>query len=119
MREVFAEIGASDVPELVVINKIDAADPLVVQRLLREEPHSIAVSAHTGEGIEAALAAVEADLPHPAVSFEALLPYSRGDLVNKIHQQGEIDALEHTADGTLVKGRATEALAGELAAYAV
>ncbi|MFI2708083.1 GTPase HflX [Nocardioides sp. CER28] len=119
VREVFAEIGAADVPELVVINKIDVADPLVVQRLLREEPHSVAVSAHTGEGIAEALAAVEADLPHPAVSFEALLPYSRGDLVNKIHQQGEIDEMEHTADGTLVKGRATEALAGELAAYAV
>jgi GTPase len=119
VREVFAEIGAGDVPELVVINKIDAADPLVVQRLLREEPHSVAVSARTGEGIAEALAAVEADLPHPAVSFEALLPYSRGDLVNKIHQQGEIDEMEHTADGTLVKGRATEALAGELAAYAV
>ena len=119
VREVFADIGASDVPELVVINKIDAADPHVVQRLLREEPHSVAVSARTGEGIAEALAAVEAELPHPAVSFEALLPYSRGDLVNKIHQQGEIDALEHTADGTLVRGRATEALAGELAVYSV
>jgi GTP-binding protein HflX len=119
VREVFAEIGAAGVPELVVINKIDAADPLVVQRLLRTEPHSVAVSARTGEGIAEALAAVEADLPHPAVSFEVLLPYSRGDLVNKIHQSGEIDVLEHTADGTLVKGRANEALAGELAAYAV
>jgi GTP-binding protein HflX len=119
VREVFAEIGAADVTELVVINKIDAADPLVVQRLLREEPHSVAVSARTGEGIAEALAAIEGDLPHPAVSFEALVPYSRGDLVNKIHQSGEIDVLEHTADGTLVKGRANEALAGELAAYAV
>jgi GTPase len=119
VREVFAEIGATEVPELVVINKVDVADPLVVQRLLRTEPHSVAVSARSGEGIAEALAAVEADLPRPAVPFEALLPYSRGDLVNKIHQQGEIDALEHTADGTLVKGRANESLAGELAEYAV
>ena len=119
VREVFAEIGASEVPELVVVNKIDAADPLVVQRLLREEPHSIAVSARTGEGIEEAIAAVEADLPRPAVAFEVLLPYSRGDLVNKIHQSGEIDTLEHTADGTRVAGRANADLAGELAAYAV
>ncbi|SFC30482.1 GTP-binding protein HflX [Nocardioides terrae] len=119
VREVFAEIGAADVPELVVINKIDAADPLVVQRLLRTEPHSVAVSARTGQGIAEALAAVEADLPRPAVAFEVLLPYSRGDLVNKIHQQGEIDTLEHTADGTLVKGRATGALAGELEPYSI
>jgi GTP-binding protein HflX len=119
VREVFAEIGAADVPELVVINKIDAADPHVVQRLLREEPHAVAVSARTGEGIDSALAVIEQELPHPAIAFEALVPYSRGDLVNKIHQQGEIDTLEHTADGTLVRGRATEALAGELAAYTI
>jgi len=119
VREVFAEIGASEVPEIVVINKADIADPLVLARLQRAEPHSVVVSARTGEGIEDAIRAVEADLPHPAVAFEALLPYSRGDLVNKIHQHGEIDSLEHTGDGTLVRGRATEALAGELAAYAV
>ncbi len=33
VREVFAEIGADKVPELVVINKADAADPMVIARL--------------------------------------------------------------------------------------
>ncbi|HEY0888912.1 MAG TPA: GTPase HflX [Nocardioides sp.] len=119
VREVFAEIGASDVPELVVINKADAADPVVLGRLQRAEPHSVVVSARTGEGIDEALRLIEADLPRPAVDFEVLLPYSRGDLLNKIHQHGEIDALEHTGDGTKVRGRTNETLAGELAAYAV
>ena len=119
VREVFAEIGASGVPELVIVNKTDAADALVVQRLLRAEPHAVAVSAKTGEGIAEALRAVEADLPHPSVPIHALLPYTRGDLVNKLHQQGEIDSLEHTGEGTLVSGRVNADLAGELAAYAV
>jgi GTP-binding protein HflX len=119
VREVFVEIGASHVPELIVINKTDAADPFVVQRLLAEEPHSIAVSARTGEGVEGVLKAIEADLPRPAVTFEVLLPYERGDLLNRIHQAGEIDKLEHTGDGTRVRGRANADLAGELAAFAV
>jgi GTP-binding protein HflX len=119
VREVFAEIGASDVPELVVVNKTDAADPLVVQRLLREEPHSVAVSARTGAGIAAALAAVEADLPRPGVPFHVLLPYERGDLVNRLHQHGEIDHLEHTGEGTEITGRANEDLAAELSSYTV
>jgi len=119
VREVFAEIGASQVPELVVINKADAADPLVIQRLQRTEPHSVVVSAKTGLGIKEALAAVEADLPRPGVEFHVLLPYDRGDLVNKVHQHGEIDALEHTAEGTEITGRANADLAGELAAYTV
>src|SRR5262245_1203875 len=119
VREVFAEIKATHVPELVVINKADAADPLVLARLQREEPHSVVVSAKTGEGIAEALAYVEGELPRPGVEFKALLPYERGDLINRLHQHGEIDSMEHTADGTLVAGRANEDLAGELATYAV
>ena len=65
VREVFAEIGADKVPELVVINKADAADPMVIARLRQREPHSVVVSAKTGEGIDDALRAVEADLPRP------------------------------------------------------
>ena len=119
VREVLADIEAGDIPELVVINKIDAADPVVIDRIRRREPHSVAVSARTGEGIAEASAAIESDLPRPRVEFTVLVPYARGDLIDRIHKDGEISTLEHTADGTRVVGRATESLAGELAAYAV
>ena len=62
---------------------------------------------------------VLADTPLAQFLSEALVPYDRGDLVNRIHQEGEIDVLEHTAEGTHVTGRANPDLAGELAAYAV
>ncbi len=117
VREVFAEIGADKVPELVVVNKADAADPMVLARLRQREPHSVVVSARTGEGIAEALAAIEADLPRPGVAFEALLPYERGDLLNRIHTSGEVELIEHTGEGTLVRGRANEDLAGELEPY--
>ena len=119
VREVLAEIHAGKVPELIVINKADVADPLVVQRLLLREPRSVVVSARTGEGIAEALAAIEAELPRPGVEFVALLPYDRGDLIDRLHRHGEIDEMEHTADGTRISGRANPDLAGELAAYAV
>ncbi|RYP86889.1 GTPase HflX [Nocardioides guangzhouensis] len=119
VREVFAEIGADKVPELIVVNKADAADPMVLARLRQREPHSVVVSAKTGEGIEEALRLVESELPRPGVEFSALLPYERGDLIDRLHRTGEIDSMEHTAEGTLVAGRAHEDLAGELAAYAV
>jgi GTP-binding protein HflX len=118
VREVFAEIDAGKVPEIVVINKADLADPMVLARLQAREPHSVVVSARTGEGIAEALAMVEGELPRPAVEFEALLPYERGDLLDRLHRQGEIDRIEHTGDGTVVAGRANPDLAGELAAYA-
>jgi GTP-binding protein HflX len=117
VREVLAEIGADKVPELVVINKADVADPMVIARLRQREPHSVVVSARTGEGVTEALAAVEADLPRPDVPIEALLPYERGDLLNRIHVSGEVESLEHTGDGSLVRGRVNADLAGDLAPY--
>ncbi len=119
VREVFAEIGADKVPELVAINKADLADPMVVAQLRASEPHTVVVSAATGEGIAELLAAIEADLPRPGVSFEALLPYDRGDLLNKIHTSGEVESLEHTGEGTRVTGRVNADLAGDLAPYAL
>jgi GTP-binding protein HflX len=102
-----------------VVNKADAADPLVLARVRQREPHAVVVSATTGEGIDEVLAMVEADLPRPGVEFEALVPYARGDLLDRLHQHGEIASLEHTGEGTVVRGRAHADLAGELAAYSV
>lgn len=117
VREVLAEIGADKVPELVAINKADVADPLVVARLRQREPHSVVVSARTGEGVTEALAAIESELPKPAVEVSVLLPYERGDLLSKVHEHGEVISLEHTGEGTALTARVNEVLAGELAAY--
>jgi GTP-binding protein HflX len=114
VREVFAEIGALHVPEIIVINKADVADPLVVKQLLAREPHAVVVSAHSGEGIDELLLAIEADLPRPAERVEVVLPYSRGDLLNQVHTHGEIESLSHEADGTHVVARVPEDLAHAL-----
>jgi GTP-binding protein HflX len=100
-----------------VINKADAADPMVLARLRQREPHSVVCSARTGDGIAAVLEAIEADLPVGAVELRVLLPYSRGDLVSRLHDKAEVLGVEHTAEGTLVHARVSEALAGELELY--
>ncbi|MGA4979589.1 GTPase HflX [Streptomyces cinereoruber] len=117
VREVFRDVGAVNVPEIVVINKADAADPLVLQRLLRMEKHSIAVSARSGQGIEELLALIDAELPRPKVEIEALVPYTQGGLVSRVHAEGELESEEHTPEGTLLKARVHEELAALLAPF--
>ena len=58
-------------------------------------------------------------MPRPSVAVRALVPYDRGDLVNKIHQFGEFVSQEHTPDGTLLDVRVNPDLAAELAAFVV
>ncbi|MEU8699793.1 GTPase HflX [Streptomyces sp. NPDC091387] len=117
VREVIREVGAVDVPEIVVINKADAADPLVLQRLLRIEKHAIAVSARTGAGIDELLALIDSELPRPSVEIEALVPYTQGGLVSRVHAEGEVISEEHLAEGTLLKALVHEELAAELSTF--
>ncbi|MFD7708477.1 GTPase HflX [Streptomyces sp. NPDC059786] len=117
VREVIREVGATDVPEIVVINKADAADPLVLQRLMRIEKRSIAVSARSGRGIDELRALIDNELPRPSVEIEALVPYTHGKLVARAHTEGEVISEEHTPEGTLLKVRVHEELAADLAPY--
>jgi GTP-binding protein HflX len=119
VREVLREIGAGDVAELIVVNKSDVADPLSVARLQRREPHSVVVSARTGEGIDELLAAIEGDLPRLDREVRVLLPYERGDLVARIHDRGEVLSQRHTAQGTALNARVPVSLVGELETFIV
>ncbi|MBB2925096.1 GTPase HflX [Cellulomonas cellasea] len=120
VRHVFADIpGAMDVPEVIVLNKADLAEPEALARLRSREPGSIVVSAHTGEGIEALQALIADQLPRPSVTVDVVIPYDRGDLVHRVHLHGEIDSEEHTEAGTALRARVDETLASELSAAAV
>jgi GTPase len=118
VREVLAEIGAADVPEIVVINKADAADPVVVKGLEANQRGCVVVSARTGMGIGDLLAAVDARLPRRDQEVRVLVPYGRGDLVARAHQEGEVLAVRHAADGTELTARVPPGLAAELAGAA-
>ena len=117
VRAVLADVDATDVKEIIVVNKTDAADPEVIDRLLRNERHAIAVSARTGEGMDALRELIAVELPQPDITVEVLVPYARGDLVSRVHESGEILSSEHVAEGTRISARVGADLAGELAAY--
>ncbi len=116
VREVLTEIGAGDVPELVVFNKSDAADPGDVHALVSREPGSVAVSAVTGAGIDDLLDLLDMRLPRPPQEVDVVVPYSRGDLVSRAHRDGEIVTQEHGDEGTRLHALVDPALAAELIA---
>ncbi len=115
VREVLAEIeGARDIPEIVVVNKADAADPVVLTRLTMKERHSMVVSARTGAGIGELMAMIERELPRLDHEVRMLVPYDRGDLIARAHSEGEVLSLEHTGDGTILHARVFAGLYAEL-----
>ncbi len=114
VREVLGSIGAGDLPELVVINKADIADPLQLAALRRREPDALIVSAHTGEGLEALLERLDARLPRPEIEVDVIVPYDRGDLVAAAHSDGEVLSEEHLPEGTRLRARVRPDLAARM-----
>jgi GTP-binding protein HflX len=117
VREVLADVGAQRVTELVVVNKADVADPAVVARLLSRSPHAVAVSARTGAGMAELMDRIADVLPRPDVEIDVLVPFDRGDLVSRVHGDGEVISEEHTGEGTRLKARVHASLARDLTAY--
>lgn len=114
VRLVLNDVDAGHVPELIVLNKADIADPEVVTNLLRREPHSVVISAKTGEGIDELMLAIEADLPSLLQEVDLVVPYSRGDLISRAHETGDVISIDHGEDGTHLHARVPEALAHDL-----
>ena len=115
--DVLRESDAPAPPELLVVNKIDAADPVTLTQLRALLTDAKFVSAHTGEGIEELRATLAELVSPPELEIEVLVPYSRGDLVARIHADGRLLDSSHEADGTLVRAKVPPALAAALDEY--
>ncbi|MEO6881326.1 MAG: GTPase HflX [Mycobacteriaceae bacterium] len=115
--EVADERGTALPPELLVMNKIDAADAATVVHLRHLVPDGVLVSAQTGEGMDQLIQRLVELLPHPEVEVDVLLPYRRGDLVARVHGEGEVLSEQHTPDGTLMHARVRGGLGALLAPF--
>jgi len=109
VHTVLREIGADEVPELLVFNKSDLVEGMgrgeEVKRLLDRHRGSVPLSAATGEGVEGLLEAVGERLRLLSRTVEMLVPYERGDVVAALHRQGEVLSEVHEDDATRLRVR--------------
>ena len=119
VRDVVGDVGARNIPELIVFNKIDLVDDTQRMALRGMEPNSVAVSARSGEGIAELEARIAELLPKPNVRVKVLIPYNRGDLVSRMHLNSRIEKLDYEENGTQVIAYVTPEFASELKVYEV
>jgi len=100
VTETLVELEAAHVPILVALNKIDQLEePDQAAESLAQYPNSLAISAATGQGLEALLARIEGIFQAHQQAMDLLIPYSRGDLISLLHEQAIINHETHQADG--------------------
>jgi GTPase len=118
VRKVLTEIGADQVPEMIVFNKSDR-DPLEAKRLASQHSGSMAISAVTGEGIDDFLNALSDRLRALAVVTELFVPYERGDILASVHREGEVISSAPDETGVRLRVRLDASAAGRLAEFVV
>jgi GTPase len=117
--EVLEEIGAGDTPRLLVYNKMDLLDEEARRDLLVGDTDAVAISAFTGEGLEALRDRIEAAFEETLTPVELLLPYSQGDRLSELHDlAGDLER-EDRAEGVLVRARVPAALSHRFTEFAV
>ncbi|GMM96336.1 GTPase HflX [Microbacterium sp. MTN4-26] len=117
VRDVIGDVGARELPELVVFNKADLIDDDTRLVLRGLEPDAVFASSRTGEGVDEIRARIERMLPLPPVEVRVLVPYDRGDLVSAVHETGIILTQEHVADGTAIHAHVPAILGARLAPF--
>ncbi len=119
VREVLAEIGTNMNRELVVVNKIDNAQPETIRELKQLVPEAVLISAKTGTGIDELLAEIEAKLSEADLVIDLVLPYSQQQLIARAHEVGQVSKLEHLETGTHIVAAVPAALAAQMKAASV
>ncbi len=119
VRKVMSEVGATNIRELVVFNKIDLVDQATLIALRGMQPEAVLVSTRTGEGFSELELAIAERLPRPNVFVKVLIPYNHGELVSRMHLNSEILKLDYQESGTYLEARVKEDLAADLQPYLV
>jgi GTPase len=89
VRAVLEEIGAGDVPELIVVNKADRS-PMEAKELAHRLEGAVLLSAKTGEGVDEFLRVVGDRLRGADRVIELVVPWARGDVLAAVHREGEV-----------------------------
>ena len=120
VREVIADLDARRIPEIIVLNKADAADPFILERMRQRESNHVIVSAHTGEGIDELKQKIADTIPRPSLEVKLLIPYNHGEVISRLHAwDAEIKSTAFVSDGTYVTALVREDVAAELSDYVI
>lgn len=112
--KVIAQLGAQEIPRVMVYNKIDRCENLPY---LSQD--SVLLSAKTGQGEAELLAAIEKALGRGKHQMRLLIPYSDGAALDMLHREAQVLSVEYAGEGTVVEAIMDDKTCGRMQKYAV
>ena len=117
VKEVLAEIGASDTRRVEVFNKSDLLAPEELRALVSAHPDAQVISAREGTGIRGLLYRIAREAAEGSVSLTVLVPYEKGLLMKMVHERCQVMRESYVQEGLLATVRADARMAATLAPY--
>lgn len=105
-RSVLEEIGATEVPRQLVMNKMDQVSAAAASELRGQFPDAWFVSAKNPEDVAWVHGKLVAHFEADYVEAELLVPYTRQKLVSELHDTARVLATEYGELGVTVRVRA-------------
>lgn len=115
--KVIAQLGAQDIPRLMVYNKADKCDPDVIPFFRPDE--GVKISAKTGAGVDDLLAAIEKALGKGKHRVKLCIPYSDGAVLDMLHREAQIESTDYAAEGTVIEAVVDDKTCGRVSAYII
>ena len=119
VRSVLADIDASEIRCVTVLNKWDLLDDDARRAAMIEHPEAQAISAREGTGIRGLLYRIAQEAASGSVTMSVLVPYEKGLLMKMVHERCQVIRESYVQEGLLATLKADPRMAKTLAPYAV
>ena len=116
---VLTEIGADELPRLLVLNKLDCCDEVARRRLRNRHRDAVLVSARTGEGLDELRAAIAEHFAGRFEQVELLVPHADGAVIAELYALGSPIERIDEGDGVRVRAHLPLGLAERYARFRV
>lgn len=120
VESVLREIGATELPTELILNKIDTVDPLRRRRLANRFPGSVQISALSGEGMDALKSRVAERFAERLRPVRLLVPYDAGRILAELYELGApIEERLDTAEGVVIIAKLPQREVPRFASYLI
>ena len=114
---VLREIGVADRPTVMVLNKADVVDEIAVDKLRGRWPDAALISAASGAGVEELVERLGEELTRLRVEVRLMIPFDHGELVARVHREGEVLEESYSEEGTHLVARLQREALDDLGPY--
>lgn len=119
VNEILDQIGAKDIPRVLVFNKCDLLGPDGLSSLRAYHSDAVFVSAEEETGLAALLHRIAEEASAGDTTLTALIPYEKGILMKMVHERCQVIREQYQGGGLLVTARVSARMAATLAPYQV